>query len=55
MLARAHSEAEVRHLLAHGADGAVLAERELAYSLAEMVMSTPTFRYAARGGVVPPV
>ena len=55
VLARAHSEAEVRHLLAHGADGAVLAERELAYSLAEMVMSTPTFRYAARGGVVPPV
>ncbi|HVI59301.1 MAG TPA: YbaL family putative K(+) efflux transporter [Luteimonas sp.] len=44
VLARAHSDAEVRHLLEHGADGAVLAERELAYSLAEMVMSTPPYR-----------
>ena len=44
VLARAHSDGEVRHLLAHGADGAVLAERELAYSLAEMVMATPPFR-----------
>ena len=39
---------QVRHLLEHGADGAVLAERELAYSLAEMVMATPTYR-PARG------
>jgi CPA2 family monovalent cation:H+ antiporter-2 len=44
VLARAHSEAEVKHLLQPGADGAVLAERELAYSLAEMVMSTPPYR-----------
>ena len=44
VLARAHSEAQVRHLLAHGADAAVLAERELAYSLAEMVMATPPYR-----------
>ncbi|MDO0789734.1 YbaL family putative K(+) efflux transporter [Xanthomonas campestris] len=44
LLARAHSDAEVKHLLEHGADGAVLAERELAYSLAEMVMSTPPYR-----------
>ncbi|MBS0577181.1 MAG: Kef family K(+) transporter [Proteobacteria bacterium] len=44
VLARAHSETEVRHLLERGADGTVLAERELAYSLAEMVMSTPPFR-----------
>ncbi|HQX94338.1 MAG TPA: YbaL family putative K(+) efflux transporter, partial [Thermomonas sp.] len=29
VLARAHSEAEVKHLLDHGADAAVLAEREL--------------------------
>ena len=35
---------EVKHLLEHGADGAVLAERELAYSLAEMVMATPPYR-----------
>ena len=44
VLARAHSDAEVKHLLEHGADGAVLAERELAYSLAEMVMATPPYR-----------
>ncbi|MFL3643720.1 YbaL family putative K(+) efflux transporter [Xanthomonas campestris] len=47
LLARAHSDAEVKHLLEHGADGAVLAERELAYSLAEMVMSTPPYRACA--------
>ncbi|TDK18869.1 cation:proton antiport protein, partial [Luteimonas aestuarii] len=44
VLARAHSDAEVRHLLEHGADAAVLAERELAFSLAEMVMATPPYR-----------
>ncbi len=44
VLARAHSDGEVEHLLKHGADGAVLAERELAHSLAEMVMSTPPYR-----------
>ena len=46
VLARAHSEGQVRHLLKHGADAAVLAERELAYSFAEMVMATPPFRPA---------
>jgi CPA2 family monovalent cation:H+ antiporter-2 len=46
VLARAHSDAQVRHLLEHGADGAVLAERELAFSLAEMVMATPPYRPA---------
>jgi CPA2 family monovalent cation:H+ antiporter-2 len=44
ILARAHSDAEVRHLLAHGADGAVLAEKELAHSMTEMAMSAPPFR-----------
>jgi len=44
LLARAHSDAEVKHLLEHGADGAVMAERELAFSLAEMVMATPPYR-----------
>ena len=44
VLARAHSDGEVQHLITHGADGAVMAERELAYSLAEMVMSTPPYR-----------
>ncbi len=52
LLARAHSDAEVRHLLEHGADGAVMAERELAYSLAEMVLSTPPYRALRRN--VPP-
>ena len=33
-----------RFLLQHGADAAVLAELELAYSLAEMVMATPPYR-----------
>ena len=46
VLARAHSEAQVKHLLEHGADAAVLAERELAYSLADMVMATPPYRTA---------
>ena len=44
VLARAHSEAEVKHLLERGADAAVLAERELAYSLRDMVMATPPYR-----------
>jgi monovalent cation:H+ antiporter-2, CPA2 family len=44
VLARAHSDGQVRHLLEHGADGAVMAERELAHSLAEMVMATPAYR-----------
>ena len=44
VLARAHSDAQVKHLLGHGADAAVLAERELAYSLTEMVMATPPYR-----------
>ncbi|WP_017908972.1 YbaL family putative K(+) efflux transporter [Xanthomonas sp. SHU 199] len=44
LLARAHSDAEVKHLLDHGADGTVMAERELAYSLAEMAMATPPYR-----------
>ena len=44
VLARAHSETQVKHLLQHGADAAVLAERELAYSLTEMVMATPPYR-----------
>lgn len=46
VLARAHSEGEVKHLLEHGADAAVLAERELAYSLADMVMATTPYRPA---------
>ncbi|HUH89108.1 MAG TPA: YbaL family putative K(+) efflux transporter [Lysobacter sp.] len=44
LLARAHSDAEVQHLLEHGADGVVMAERELAHSLAEMVIATPPYR-----------
>jgi monovalent cation:H+ antiporter-2, CPA2 family len=44
LFARAHGDDQVRHLLDHGADGAVMAERELAYSMAEMVMATPPYR-----------
>ncbi|RZA21374.1 MAG: Kef family K(+) transporter [Lysobacteraceae bacterium] len=46
VLARAHSESGVALMLERGADAAVLAERELAYSLAEMVMATPPYRPA---------
>ena len=47
VLARAHSEQGVALMLQRGADAAVLAERELAYSLAEMVMATPPYRPAS--------
>jgi monovalent cation:H+ antiporter-2, CPA2 family len=50
ILARAHSDAEVRHLLDQGADGAVLAERELAHSMAEMALSAPPFRTPRTAG-----
>jgi monovalent cation:H+ antiporter-2, CPA2 family len=33
----------VRHLLEHGADAAVMAESELAHSLAEMLKAKPRF------------
>ncbi|ROU07526.1 YbaL family putative K(+) efflux transporter [Lysobacter enzymogenes] len=44
IVARAHSDNEVKHLIEHGADGAVMAERELAHSLAEMVLAAPVYR-----------
>lgn len=44
IVARAHSDGEVKHLLERGADAAVMAERELAHSLAEMVLATPPYR-----------
>jgi CPA2 family monovalent cation:H+ antiporter-2 len=44
IVARGHSDNEVKHLLEHGADAAVMAERELAHSIAEMVMATPLYR-----------
>jgi CPA2 family monovalent cation:H+ antiporter-2 len=44
ILARAHSDTEAKHLLKHGADGAVLAEKELAHSMAEMALSVSPFR-----------
>ena len=44
IVARGHSDNEVRHLLEKGADAAVMAERELAHSFAEMVMATPPYR-----------
>jgi len=42
ILVRAHSDAEARHMFERGADGAVLAERELAHSMAEMVLNDPS-------------
>lgn len=44
VVARGHSDTELRHLLEHGADAAVMAERELAHSLSEMVMAMPVYR-----------
>lgn len=44
VLARAHSDAGVKHLLERGADAAILAEHALAHSLTEMVMSAPPYR-----------
>ena len=44
IVARGHSDNEVKHLLEHGADATVMAERELAHSFAEMVMATPPYR-----------
>lgn len=55
LLARAHSDAEVRHLLEHGADGTVMAERELAYSLAEMILATPPYRSMGQQHSIPVV
>ena len=46
IVARGHSDIEVKHLLDHGADAAVMAERELAHSFAEMVLATPSYRGA---------
>ncbi|MGH8051838.1 MAG: YbaL family putative K(+) efflux transporter [Arenimonas sp.] len=42
ILARAHSDSAAQHFFNHGADGAVLAERELAHSMAEMVLNDPS-------------
>jgi CPA2 family monovalent cation:H+ antiporter-2 len=44
VLARAHSDAAVKHLLERGADAALLAEHALAHSLAEMIAATPQYR-----------
>ena len=54
IFAQAHSDAGVRHLIAHGADGAVLAERELAFSMAEMVMATPPYLNRPANSTTPP-
>ena len=45
VLARAHSEQGVALMLQRGAEAAVLAERELAHALSEMVLSTPPYRH----------
>jgi CPA2 family monovalent cation:H+ antiporter-2 len=48
ILARAHSDSAARHFFERGADGAVLAERELAHSMAEMVLNDPSLITAVR-------
>ncbi len=45
VLARAHSEAAVKHLLQRGADAALLAEHALAHSLGEMIAAMPEYRH----------
>jgi len=42
ILARAHSDSAAQHFFKNGADGVVLAERELAHSMAEMVLNDPS-------------
>jgi CPA2 family monovalent cation:H+ antiporter-2 len=44
VLARAHGDAAMKHLLERGADAAILAEHAVAHSLAEMVLSAPPYR-----------
>ncbi len=50
LVARAHSDGDVAHLLAHGADEAIMAEKELAHSLAERVMAIPAYHQLAGPG-----
>jgi CPA2 family monovalent cation:H+ antiporter-2 len=44
VLARAHSDEAVKHLLQRGADAALLAEHALAHSLGEMITAMPQYR-----------
>ena len=44
VLARAHSDEGVKHLLQRGADAALLAEHALAHSLGEMIVAMPQYR-----------
>ncbi len=54
VLARAHSEQGLAMMLARGAEAAVLAERELAHALAEMVLATPPYRDLRAAPATPP-
>ncbi|MBZ5711455.1 YbaL family putative K(+) efflux transporter [Nannocystis pusilla] len=53
IIARGHSDAEVQHLLQHGADGAVMAERVMALRMAEMATHSLAYhdRLAAAAAV----
>lgn len=51
IIARGHSDAAVQHLLHHGADGAVMAERVMALRMAEM--ATQSLRYHERQAAGP--
>ncbi|MCY0994185.1 Kef family K(+) transporter [Nannocystis sp. ILAH1] len=56
IIARGHSEGEVEHLLRHGADGAVMAERIMALRMAEMAAHSLAYhdRTAAAAASTPP-
>ena len=44
IIARAHTDEDVGHLLRNGADAAVIAETELAHSIVAMIEATPARR-----------
>lgn len=54
ILARGHSESEVAHLLAHGADGAVYAEHVLAMRMADLAVNALTHHERVRSLALAP-
>jgi CPA2 family monovalent cation:H+ antiporter-2 len=43
IVARAHSEAEVEHLIRHGADRVIMGEKEIAHGMVEYVFTQSSF------------
>lgn len=54
IIARAHSEAEIEHLLAHGADQVVMGEHEIAKAMLERVTQLPAAGHAPLEGETSP-